>query len=65
MLEDTMDKQMLIDAGRINYRHVKGTKTYRLPKGTAPYRVRLGTKLIDSFLTTKNMKKQYPGIKAY
>jgi hypothetical protein len=60
-----MDKELLIASGRINYRYVKGSKTYRLPKGTAPYRVRLGTKLIDSFLKATNMRKQYPGIKAY
>ena len=60
-----MDKQMLLDAGRINYRIQYSSKTYRLPAHSAKYRVRLGTKLIDSFLTTKNMRKQYPGIKAY
>ncbi len=57
--------QILINAGRINYRHIKNLPNYRSPVGTAKYRVRLGTKLIDSFLTMKNMKKHYPRIKAY
>ena len=58
-------RELLLDSGRIAYRTMYSSKTYRNPIGTAKYRVRLGTVLIDSFLTMKNMKIQYPGIKEY
>lgn len=64
MTYQSTDKLILIEAGRITYRKVESLKYYK-PKYLSKYRVRCDNKLIDSFLSLKNLKKIYPGIKAH